>query len=79
MDEKNNFAMVRCEFESDGTVNVRGDFNCKVQQSVFFLAEVLNSVANHVGLEPSELAKLALQAWKFSRQVVDGTENGEES
>lgn len=79
MEEKNNFAMVRCEFKSDGTVNVRGDFNCKVQQSVFFLAEVLNSVANQLGLEPSELAKLALMAWKFSRQVVDGTENGEES
>ena len=79
MEEKNNFAMVRCEFESNGTVNVRGDFNCKMQQSVFFLAEVLNSVANQLGLEPSELAKLALQALKLSRQVVDGTENGEES
>ena len=79
MEEKSNFAMLRCEFRSDGTVNVRGDFNCKMQQSVFFLAEVLNSVSNQLGLEPSELAKLALYAWKFSRKVVDGTENGEES
>lgn len=79
MEEKNNFAMVRCEFKSDGTVNVRGDFDCKAQQSVFFLAEVLSSVANQLCLEPSELAKLALQALKFSRKVVDGTENREES
>ena len=79
MEEKNNFAMVRCEFESDGTVSVRGDFNCNVQQSVFFLAEVLNVVANQLGLEPSGTSKLALQALKFSRQVVDGTDSGEES
>ena len=79
MEEKKNFAMVQCEFESDGTVNVRGDFNCNVSQSVFFLSEVLNSVSNQLGFEPSELAKLALQAWKAFRKVVDGTENGEES
>ena len=79
MDEKKNFAMVRCEFESDGTVNARGDFNCNVSQSVFFLSEILILVSNQLGLEPSELAKLALLAWKSSRKAGDGTENGEES
>ena len=79
MEEKNNFAMVRCEFEGHEKVVVSGETDCDKLQLLIFAAKVLKVVANQLGLEPSELAKLALQALKFSRKVVDGTENGEES
>ena len=78
MNEKNDFAMVRCEFgESETITNV--SFDCDAVQLVKFATEVLASVANQVGLEPSELAMLAVQVDKFASRVVDGTENGEES
>lgn len=79
MEEKKNFAMLRCEFGGHEKVVTSGEIDCDKLQLLIFAAEVLKAVANHSGLEPSELAKLALQALKFSRKVVDGTENVEES
>ena len=79
MDEKNNFAMLRCEFRSDGTGASRGDFHCTAKQIVMFVAEAVNAVAEQLSLEPSEIAALAIKADKSYRRIVDESENGEES
>ena len=79
MDEKSNFAMLRCEFRSDGTGASRGDFHCTVKQLVMFVAEAVNAVAKQLSLEPSEIAALAITADKSYRRIVDESENGEES
>ena len=79
MDEKNNFAMLRCEFGSDGTGTVSGDFHCTANQLVMFVAEAMNVAAEKLSLEPSEIAALALKAYKSYRRVVDESENREES
>ena len=79
MDEKNNFVMLRCEFRSDGTGAVSGDFDCTANQLVMFVAEALNAVAKQLSLEPSEIAALALKAYKSYRRVVDESGNREES
>ena len=79
MDKKNNFAMLRCEFRSDGTGAASGDFHCTANQLVMFVAEAVNAVAKQLNLEPSEIAALALKAYKSYRRVVDESENREES
>lgn len=78
MDEKKNFAMVRCEFGESKTIT-RGSFDCGAVQLVKFATEVLVSVAKQLSLELSEVAMLAIQVDKFSRRVVDESENREES
>ena len=79
MEEKNNFAMLRCEFRSDGTGGSRGDFHCTAKQLVMFVSEAVNAVAKQLSLEPSEIAVLAIKADKSYRRIVDESENGEES
>ena len=79
MDEKNNFAMLRCEFGSDGTGAVSGDFHGTANQLVMFMAEAMNVAVEKLSLEPSEIAALALKAYKSYRRVVDESENREES
>ena len=79
MEEKNNFAMLRCEFRSDGTGASRGDFHCTAKQLAMFVAEAVNAVAKQLSLEPSEIAALAIMADKSYRRVVDESENREES
>lgn len=79
MEEKNNFAMLRCEFGSDGTGAASGDFHCTANQLVMFVAEAMNVAVKKLSLEPSEIAALALNAYKSYRRVVDESENGEES
>ena len=79
MDEKNHFAMLRCEFRSDGTGAASGDFYCTANQLVMFMAEAMNAVAEKLSLEPSEIAALALKAYKSYRRVIDESENREES
>ena len=79
MDEKNHFAMLRCEFRSDGTGAASGDFHCTANQLVMFVAEAMNVAAEKLSLEPSEIAALALKAYKSYRRVVDESENREES
>ena len=79
MKEKNNFAMVRCEFVGHENARVHGKFDCDAVQLLVFASEVVKAVAKELSLEPSEIAMLALHVLKLSRQVVDGTENGEES
>lgn len=79
MEEKNNFAMLRCEFRSDGTGAASGYFRCTANQLVMFVAEAVNTVAKQLSLEPSEIAMLAIKADKSCRRVVDESENREES
>ena len=79
MDEKNNFAMLRCEFRSDGTGASRVDFHCTAKQLVIFVAEAVNAVAKQLSLEPSEIAALAIKADKSYRRIVDESEIREES
>ena len=79
MEEKNNFAMVRCEFEGHEKVVVRGEIDCDKMQLLIFAAEVLREVAKELSLEPSKIAMLAIQVDKFARRVVDESENREES
>ena len=79
VDEKNNFAMLRCEFRNDGTGASRGDFHCTAKQLAMFVAEAVNAVAKQLSLEPSEIAALAIMADKSYRRVVDESENREES
>ena len=79
MDEKNNFVMVRCEFEGHGKVRVYGDFNCEKFQLLVFAAEVVKSAAKELSLDPLEVAMLAIQTGKFSRCVGDESEKREES
>lgn len=79
MDEKNNSAMLRCEFRSDGTGTVSGDFHCTANQLVMFVVGAMNVAAEKLSLEPSEIAALALKAYKSYRRVVDEFENREES
>ena len=79
VDEKNNFAMLRCEFRSDGTGASRGDFHCTAKELLMFVAEAVNAVAKLLSLEPSEIAALAIKADKSYRRVIDESENREES
>ena len=79
MDEKNNFAMLRCEFRSDGTGASRGDFHCTAKQLVMFVSEALTAAAKQLSLEPPEIAALAIKADKSYRRIVDESENREES
>ena len=79
MEENKNFAMLRCEFRSDGTGASRGDFHCTANHLVMFVAEAVNAVAKQLSLEPSEIAVLAIKADKSLRRVVDESENREES
>ena len=79
MEEKNNFAMVRCEFVGHGNARVHGVFDCDAVQLLVFASEVVKAVAKELSLEPSELAMLALQVDKLVSRVGDESENGEES
>ena len=79
MEEKKKFAMVRCEFEGREKAVMRVEIDCNNLQLLIFASEVLKAVAKELSLEPSKIAMLALQIVKFSRQVGDESENGEES
>ena len=45
MEEKNNFAMLRCEFIGCEKVVVSGEFDCDKLQLLFFASKVLKEVA----------------------------------
>ena len=79
MEEKNNFAMVRCEFVGHRNVRVHGEVDCDAVQLLVFASEVVKAVAKELSLEPSKISMLALLAEKLVSRVGDESENGEES
>ena len=80
MEEKNNFAMVRCEFDEEGGVARHAEFDCNGIQLLVFVGETLDLAAKILKEEPDKVAKRALFVGKFSKPVKDDEpENGEES
>lgn len=79
MEEKNNFAMVRCEFDGKGGIARNAEFDCNGMQLLVFVAETLDIAAKILNEEPDKVAKRALFVGKFSTSAEAESENGEES